>query len=57
MQLTVLWVGGVTGAPAQRLAMAESQREAEMLHSSQCTMGFPVQTVMREKTATQNNVH
>ena len=56
-QLTVLWVGGVSGALAQRLATAESQREAEMLHSSQCTMGCPVQIVTRKKTATQNNVH
>ena len=55
-QLTVRWVIGLTGVSAHILAMAESDSEAGMSYSSQCTTGFPVQTGMRLKNATQNIV-
>ena len=54
--MTLRWVIGLTGISAHILAMAESDSEAGMSYSSQCTTGFPVQTGMRLKNATQNIV-
>ena len=48
-QLTVRWVIGLTGVSAQRLAMAESDPEAEISSSTRCTRVFPVQTELRLK--------
>ena len=47
---------GLTGVFAQGLAMAESDPEAEISYSTRCTTGFPVQTELRLKSATQNIV-
>ena len=55
-QLTVRWVIGLTGVSAQRLAMAESDPEAETSYSTRCTTGFNAQTELRLKSATQNVV-
>ena len=55
-QLTVRWAIGLVGVSVQRLAMVESDPEAEILYSSRCTTGFNVQTELRLKSATQNFV-
>ena len=55
-QLTVRWVIGLVGVSVQRLAMAESDPEAETSYSIRCTTGFNAQTEQRLKSATQNVV-
>ena len=41
-ELTVRWVNGLTGVCAQSLAMEESDPEAGISYSSQCTTGVHV---------------